>query len=243
MPKLKLKSQHRLLCGDSTDKSDVDRLMAGEKADMVFTDPPYGIDLDTDYSKMSNPIFSKRDKKNRTTEKRKYNPIMNDNILLDINNVVLERFPQCKEIFIFGGDYFDLPKSGSWIVWDKSVDEKYDKMFGSSFELCWSKSKHKRLIARIQWRSFFGVSDDTNSKGKNAKVHPTQKPAVLAEWFFERWGKNKTLIIDLFLGSGSTLIACEKTNRNCYGMEIDPHYCSVIIKRWQEFTGKEAVKA
>src|SRR5690606_8673996 len=98
-------------------------------------------------------------------------------------------------------------------------------------------------LARVQWRGFYGVSDDTNAKGKSAKVHPTQKPAKLAEWFFEQWGKNTKLVVDIFLGSGSTLIACEKTNRKCYRMEIDPHYCSVIIERWQKCTGKTAQKA
>lgn len=74
------------------------------------------------------------------------------------------------------------------------------------------------------------------------RVHPTQKPVGLAEIFFDRWLKGD-LVLDLFLGSGSTLIACEKTNRTCYGSELDPHYCSVIIKRWQDYTGKEAHRA
>jgi DNA modification methylase len=81
-----------------------------------------------------------------------------------------------------------------------------------------------------------GICSIENDK----RVHPTQKPVKLAEWFFERWGKETKLVVDLFLGSGSTLIACEKTGRKCYGMELDPHYCSVIIERWQNFTGKKA---
>ena len=79
------------------------------------------------------------------------------------------------------------------------------------------------------------------SEKSESKVHPTQKPIALAEWCFEKYEDPKT-VLDLFLGSGSTLIACEKTNRKCFGMEIDPHYCSVIIERWQEYTGKKAVK-
>ena len=78
-------------------------------------------------------------------------------------------------------------------------------------------------------------SDDTKQR-----VHPTQKPTELAVWFFDRWGSGLITVLDLFLGSGSTLIACEKTNRKCYGMELDPHYCDVIVKRWEEFTGKKA---
>jgi DNA modification methylase len=71
-------------------------------------------------------------------------------------------------------------------------------------------------------------------------VHPTQKPVALAEWFFSRWGKRGNIVVDLYGGSGSTLIACEKTSRHCRMMEIDPAYCDVIIKRWQDFTGQEA---
>ena len=74
-------------------------------------------------------------------------------------------------------------------------------------------------------------------------VHLTEKPVELAEWFFERWGKGRTKIVDLFLGSGSTLIAAEKTGRKCYGMELDPKYCDVIVKRWEDFTGQKASKA
>ena len=75
------------------------------------------------------------------------------------------------------------------------------------------------------------------------RVHPTQKPIALAEWFFERWGKPSDRVADLFGGSGSTLIACEKTNRSANLMELDPKYCDVIVKRWQDFTGKIATHA
>lgn len=229
--------EHRLMCGDSTDKGDVEKLMAGENADMVFTDPPYGINLDTDYSSM----VQKHGGRGKV-----YKKVENDDkpfdpkICLDLSD----------EVFLFGADYYaeNLPKQGSWVVWDKRESERHsfnfsEKMFGSMFELCWSKKKHKRLIARIAWGGATGEGKDERRKGRNNaldRYHPTQKPIVLAEWFFERWGKNKNLIVDLFLGSGSTLIACEKTGRKCYGMEIDPHYCSVIIERWQQFTGRQA---
>ena len=81
-----------------------------------------------------------------------------------------------------------------------------------------------------------GMEKEDTSK----REHPTQKPVVLAEWFFSRWGKAGDIVIDIYLGSGFTLIACEKTGRTCYGMEIDPHYCDVIVKRWEDYTGKTA---
>jgi DNA modification methylase len=218
--------EHRLLCGDSTSE-DVAKLMDGNKADMVFTDPPYGMNLDTDYSKI--PSI-------KAEGNKKYRPVKNDDKDFDASFIV-DYFTDCSEIFLFGADYYShsIPKnSGSWVVWDKRVEEKFDAMIGSAFELCWSKNKHKREIARFNNTLFGG---DPEARGK---VHPTQKPTKLVEWFFDRWGKDKNLIVDLFLGSGSTLIACEKTNRKCYGMEIDEHYCSVIIKRWEDYTGQKA---
>ena len=222
--------EHRLLCGDATKAENVDRLMDGLKADMVFTDPPYGMRLDADYSKMDN-------------EKSMAKPKRHNNVLGDDEDYdpqfLLEYFVFCKEIFLWGADYYaeriKSKNSGSWIVWDKTLSETMDKSFGSNFELCWSKQKHKRDIARIQWSGLFGMYQDDTKK----RIHPTQKPAILAEWFFEKWGEGLNLCADLYLGSGSTLIACQKTGRKCYGMEIDPQYCDVIITRWSDFTGKD----
>ena len=231
---------HRLMCGDSTKEEDVAKLMNGVKADMVFTDPPYGMNLDTDYSKMSGTFNDFKGAKKiyggKQYEQGKvddFNPKMIDLIMsLDV-----------KETFLWGADYFAelLPNKndGSWIVWDKRDDnEQFDKMFGSQFELCWSKQKHKREIARVRWCGVFGVESEFDKK----RVHPTQKPIKLCEWFIKRYSDNGNAILDLFGGSGSTLIACEQLNRKCYMMELDPHYIDVIIQRWENFTGKKAIK-
>ena len=236
---------HRLMCGDSTNKADVELLMAGNKADMVFTDPPYGMNLDTDYSGMKNNLdFAKS--KNFTGGKKyeqgkvdDFNPSMIDAVLsID-----------AKEMFLWGADYFAelLPckNDGSWIVWDKrangndDIEEDYssDKMYGSCFELCWSRNRHKRDIARVKWAGVFGTEQEFDHK----RYHPTQKPIKLAEWFLKRYSKDGHIVIDLFGGSGSTLIACEQLDRTCYMMELDPKYCDVIIKRWEKFTGEKAV--
>jgi len=157
----------------------------------------------------------------------------------------LDFFNYCQEIFLWGADYYaeliHERESGSWVVWDKRSNDnvaetKLDKMFGSAFELCWSKYNHQRLMARVKYSGLFG----TETQDAKKRVHPTQKPIQLVEFFFGNWGKENDLVIDLFGGSGSTLIACEKTNRINYSMELDPKYCDVIVKRWQEFTGKEA---
>ncbi len=228
---------HRLMCGDSTSIDAVEKLMDGQKADMVFTDPPYGMFLDTNYDSM----FA-ADKSHRKTGKR-FDEVVGDHedFAPELISTIFAAFHDTDEIFIWGADYFSelLPdrKNGSWIVWDKRTNENMDKVSGNTFELCWSKQKHKRLIARILWSGHHGMQrDDTKTR-----VHPTQKPVELASWFFENWGKNCIVVADLFGGSGSTLIACEKTNRHAMLMELDPKYCDVIVKRWEDFTGKKAV--
>ena len=235
-----LLGNHRLMCGDSTSIDAVEQLMHGVKADMVFTDPPYGMKLDCDWSSAKSSLKFASDKS--VLGGKKHNNVIgdHDDFTPDLINTVFASFPYCKEIFLWGADYYAdlLPKKndGSWIVWDKRLDESADKMYGSCFELCWSMSRHKREIARVKWAGIFGIKKEFDHK----RHHPTQKPTALVEWFFEKWGETGNIVADLYLGSGSTLIACEKTGRACYGMELSPAYCDVICKRWQEFTGKEA---
>jgi DNA modification methylase len=231
--------RHRIMCGDSTKIEDVEKLMDGKKADMVFTDPPYGMDLDTDYSKIKPNSDKARQfakAKGETTNKN-YRKVIGDDSewIFDKANHF-----DCEEQFWWGADWYrrTLPQGGSWFVWDKRTnddDSNLDKMFGSCFELCWSKTLHKRDIARIKYASLFG----TEREDIKQRLHPTQKPILLAKWFFDRYGKDNDIVVDLFLGSGSTLIACEQTNRICYGMEIDPKYIDVIRKRYAKFIGQE----
>ena len=226
--------QHRLLCGDSTDSDQVAKLMNGQKADMVFTDPPYGMHLDTDYSKLPDS--------NRMGKAKNYDNVKgdNDDFTNELINTIFACFNECKEIFIWGADYFAelIPNKndGSWIVWDKRVEEKFDKMIGSAFELCWSKSKHQRKIARFNNTLFSGEQDAKN------KVHPTQKPIKLASWFLEQWSEKDNLIADLYLGSGTTMVAAHQLNRKCYGMELDPKYCQVIVDRMHKLDPSLEIK-
>lgn len=237
---------HRLMCGDSTKEEDVAKLMNGNKADMVFTDPPYGMNLDTDFSGMKNKLDFAKEK--GFTGGKKYE----QGIVDDFNPKMIDLIMSLdvKEIFLWGADYFAelLPNKndGSWIVWDKrangndDIEKDYssDKMYGSCFELCWSKNKHKRDIARVKWASVFGTEQEFDHK----RYHPTQKPIKLCEWFIKRYSDEYNTILDLFGGSGSTLIACEQLNRNCYMMELDEKYVDVIIDRWEKYTGRKAVK-
>jgi len=209
---------HRLMCGDSTKSEDVGRLMDGKKADMVFTDPPYGMNLDTDYSKMAGEKFFAKGKKHRPVlgDDKEYNP-----------SHIFEEFSYCEEVFLWGGDYYrkHLLDGGSWFCWDKRETESADKGFGSGFELLWSKTKHKRLVLRYKWFGFFTAGE------AREYLHPTQKPCAVLIKIIEAYSEVKNIIIDLFIGSGSTMVAAEQTDRICYGMELDPKYCAVILER------------
>lgn len=236
---------HRLMCGDSTSEEDVAKLMNGVKTDMVFTDPPYGMNLDTDYTKMNNDSNIEFKQRKNIVGGKKYNEVIGDNedFKDELVTTIFKNFDYCKEIFVWGADYYPELlkdyKKGNFIIWDKRDDnEQFDKMFGSQFEVCWSKNRHKKEIARVRWCGVFGTEKEFDKK----RVHPTQKPTELSRWFIDKYSKENDLIVDIYGGSGSTLIACEQLNRKCYMMELDPHYVDVIIKRWEDYTGNKAVK-
>lgn len=213
---------HRLICGDSTSIDAVEKLMNGEKADMVFTDPPYGIGYD-----------DTKHKNYHGYKASNFGIIKGDD--KEFNWLDFQWLEQGEQIW-FGANYYckQLPQSGSWYVWDKKTEamQQNGMLFTNDFEIAWSKKKHKQEICRKIWAGAI------NKEKGESRLHPTQKPIGLIEWFFERIKGEK--VIDLFGGSGSTLIACEKTNRKCFMMELDPHYCDVIVARWEKYTGQKA---
>ena len=233
---------HRLICGDSTDITVIDRLMDGVKADCVLSDPPYGMSLDTDFSTIKGSMKS-LGRKNHT-EGNKYEKVIGDNedFKPELITTFFANFNYVKEMFLFGADYFAelLPdkNKGSWLVWDKRKESQADAI-GSEFELIWSRNKHKRRMLRHDW---FGFLSSENGADARNRVHPTQKPITLLVDILNQWGKGANIIVDLYGGSGSTLIACEQLNRKCYMCELDPHYCDVILQRWENLTGKKATK-
>ena len=226
--------KHRLMCGDSTNADDVGKLMNGEKADMVFTDPPYGMNLDTDYSKMEG----------NGRKGKMYSKVIGDNedFKDDLIKTVFDNFNYCNEIFLWGVDYyFDLIpnfKEGNLIVWDKTLQTNGNADYNSEFELLWTKNQHKKEVIHFNWFRYFGLS----AQDMKTREHPTQKPLQVITPFVEKYSKENDLIVDIYGGSGSTLIACEQLNRKCYMMELDPRYVDVIIKRWEDYTGNKAVK-
>jgi len=215
------KGVHRLMCGDSTNAEDVARLMGGVKADAVVADPPYGMNLDTDYSKYGNPFEGKY-------ASHSYDAVIGDNKKYNPSHI-FESWGYCKDIFLWGADYYAelIPRreDGSWLVWDKRDDGNLDEMFGSAFELCWSKKLHKREIIRVRWGGVFG----TETQDIKKRIHPNQKPLQVISWILERYTKN--IVVDPFLGSGTTMIAAEMSSRICYGLEISENYCAVILQR------------
>lgn len=235
--------KHRLMCGDATVKEDVKKLMDGKKADMVLTDPPYGINL---IKGELNGIgggklcftHGKLSPKQRKVDKKLYRKIEGDDKPFDPTFLI----PLSKKVFIFGANNFSdkLPPSPHWLVWDKKNEGEERRTTFSDAELIWTSIRGIAVkIYRWHWS---GVTRKGNRVDELiTRCHPAQKPVGLLAEIVSDYTKPGELIIDLFGGSGSTLISCEKTNRKCYMMEIDPIYCDVIIKRWEQHTNKKAV--
>lgn len=214
-----LLGKHRLLCGDSTSADDVAKLMDGTKIDAVVTDPPYGINLDTDYSGMG-------------TTTSTYAPVVGDDKPFDFSSVMsLVKSPLW---YVWGGDYLaqSIPcwSEGSTLVWAKAHSEDENLVFGSSFELCWRFPKGKKeiwFIRRIQMTS------------ERTGQHPTQKPVECMARPLRNHSE-ANIVYDPFSGSGTTIIAAEKLGRSCFAMEISPAYCDVAVQRYEKATGNKA---
>ena len=206
---------HRLLCGDSTNIQHVEKLMDGNKVDAIITDPPYGLGIDGQKKSVCvNPKHNRKAHEFRGWDnKRPDKDIFN--YILSLNVPTL----------IWGGNYFAdmLPASRGWIYWSKGQDG----LTMSDGELAWTNlNKVLRSIT-------------LNRSVLKGSVHPTQKPVELII-FCMNYLESHKILLDLYAGSGTTLIAAERTNRHAYLMELDPKYCDVIVKRWEDFTGNTA---
>jgi len=231
--------KHRLMCGDSTSIDAVDALMQGGKADMVFTDPPYGISIVKGSKVGGDKPFGSKDSRGtdgatNVVKANLYAPIAGD----DTIDVAIEAIQVIKTLgakveIIWGGNYYAqaLENSSCWIVWDKENTGNF-----ADAELAWTNQKTAVRIFKHMWDGMVKASEHGQKR-----VHPTQKPVKLAEWCFEQYGAECETVLDLFSGSGSTLIACETSGKTGYMMELSPHYCDVIVKRYCEFTGKQAI--
>ena len=219
---------HKVMCGNSVNYEDVQKLMDNKIANLVNTDPPYGVNYQS----------------NMRTKSDKFDVIKNDDKILDINPMI-DKFSK-GWVFIWTtwkviDKWLDNTKSFGFptnmVVWHKGGGGIGDlkKTFSTDYEMALVFNRGAELCGK-RIGSVWSLQKDKAVKYK----HPTQKPVQLAVEAIDKTTKPKSIVLDLFLGSGSTLIACEKLDRICYGMELDPKYCDVIIKRWENFTGKKA---
>ena len=228
---------HRLICGDSTDSNAVERLLGGCKVELMLTDPPYGIDV-VKVSKVGGDgaLHFGKVRGEIWVESKTYSSIIGD----DTTDTARESYGialiYAENQIIFGGNYFTdfLPPSRCWIVWDKQNTGNF-----ADAELAWTSFDKGVKLYHFMWN---GLAREGNRKAEGVtRVHPTQKPVGLMGYILGDFSNENDKILDLFGGSGSTLIACEQLNRKCFMCELDPHYCDVIINRWETFTGREAV--
>lgn len=227
---------HRLMCGDSTSEEDVSKLMNGVKADMVFTDPPYGIDVVQGKKVGGDKPFGKVGGEN-IVKSNTYSSIIGD----ETTDTARKNYEIVKELsdnqIIFGGNYFTdfLKPSKCWCVWDKQNTGNF-----ADVELAWTSFDKGAKIYHYLWNGL--VREGSRDLELSKRVHPTQKPVGMIINILKDFTKENNSIIDCFGGSGSTLIACEQLNRKCYMMELDEHYISVIIERYINFTGNDVYR-
>jgi DNA modification methylase len=228
--------EHRLLCGDSTDSDAVAKLMNGEKADMVFTDPPYGISVVSNNKVRGDklPTFggavgggggATKKGKNKIVDAKIYSEIIGD----DTTDTAKEFYQTCislgmENFIIWGGNYFTdfLPVSACWIIWDKENSGNF-----ADVEIAWTSFNKGSKLYKWLWNGM-SRKGSREVEGKT-RVHPTQKPVGLFGDIFNDF--QFKICFDGFLGSGSTMVAAHQLKRKCYGMELDPKYCQVIVER------------
>ena len=192
------------------------------KVDLVLTDPPYGMNLNVNFGSMKSKLFKGK------TGGNNYSRVIGDDKPFDPSGFL----HLSAEQFWFGADYYfnKLPKDGSWLVWDKRLDDSADKMYGSCFELIWSKKKHKRDILRVKFSGIFGMEKQDVKK----RIHPTQKPLALMNILIEKYSEVNQLIFDPFMGSGTTLRAAKDLERKAIGIEIEEKYCQIAADRLRQ---------
>lgn len=256
---------HRVMCGDSLDMKDVRLLLNGKIPSLANCDPPYGISIvksaadggrkpfgsvgsATDRNHISN--FGKNQGRVHGLGKSGFGrvhgnaskAIIQTGVYAEVIgddsiNTAVGCYKILKEIgvplvVLWGGNYYahELPPSRCWFVWDKQVTGTF-----ADVELAWTNCDQVARLFRHEWNGLMKASE----RGER-RVHPTQKPVALAEWVIDTVGSNSKVYLDLFLGSGSSLIACEQKSIACLGMEMSPNYCDVIVNRWERFVGSDA---
>jgi DNA modification methylase len=242
--------EHRLMCGDSTDAGSVALLMDGEKADMVFTDPPYNVNIIGGANRFAND-----------GEKAKGLTILNDNFSSDEEAGEKLWYPAFSNMRENANDrcaiYVTMPQGGThmmmmmmiakagWQVKHELIWKKQSLVLGRQDynyqhePICYGWNKTHNFVGGGKYATTSVWEFDRPTKSKE---HPTMKPLELIGECLLDNSREGEIVLDVFGGSGSTMMACEQLDRKCYMMELDPHYCDVIIARWEKLTGKKAEK-
>ena len=204
--------EHRVLCGDSTDEADIERVMEGKSIQDVLTDPPYGISWDTDYTRFTNDFHVKQ---------RHYSPINADEKPFNPS-----RWLNIPRVVLWGANWYcqHIP-IGTWLVWDKR--HATGSALLSDAEIGWMRGGQGVYLY---------AETVQGAIRQEQAMHPTQKPAGLMRWCIEKAHMDQ-VILDPYLGSGTTLFACEQLKRHCHGIEIDPGYVAVTLQRYCDLTG------
>jgi len=248
-----LGGRHRVMCGDSTKKEDIEKLMDGKKADMVFTDPPYAVNYGADQETLN--------KQSGNKFRLIARPIIGDNLT---TQKCAERIwkPTFNNLYQFAKDdcsfYMTMCQGGDQMMMMMMM--MMNVSWQIKHELIWVKNSPVFSMGRLDYDCqhepiLFGWKKKHNWYGKGqflksiweipkphkSDLHPTMKPIALIVNALQNSTRQNEICLDSFLGSGSTLIACEKINRICYGMELDTHYCDVIVQRWVDYTGKNEI--
>lgn len=229
--------EHRVLCGDATSKEDVERLLAGTRAQMAFTDPPYNVS----YGASQNPRHKKRSIQNDSMTEEQWQVFCRGwahNLVACVDGALYicmscKEWPTVSHVLAEAGGHWSTT-----LIWEKDRFVLGRSDYQRSYEPIW-----------YGWRDgvkrhFSGGRDQGDvwkiERPSDSPLHPTMKPLPLIERAIENSSQPGDTVLDLFLGSGSTLIASERTGRISYGMELDPHYCSIVIARWEAFSGQTA---
>lgn len=242
-----LLGNHRLMCGDSTSIDAVEKLMNGRTIDLIFSDPPYGVSYAD-----KNVFLNAADKGNRIQK-----AIENDHMTLEeTGKLWADVFSLWSQyLSAYSCYYIASPQGGDLFLMMMMMNENGLPL---KHTIIWNKNNH--VLGRCDYNykhepilygwskahKFYGRGEHTKSvwdipKPQKNDLHPTMKPVALVENCILNSSETNQIVADMFLGSGTTLIASEKHNRCCYGMELDPVYCDVIINRWQDFTGEKAI--
>jgi DNA modification methylase len=267
-----LLGDHRIMCGDSLDIAQVRMLLNGVTPELANCDPPYGINIVKGASDGGAKPFGKKtsgstvqaygnggapfggwkdgDRQTRTPKQgRERGPAKNAIILPGYYDAIIGDDTTDTAVAVYhllvslgvpaialwGGNYFanHLPPSRCWLVWDKETNGNF-----ADAELAWTNQDKVVKILKHQWSGLMKASE----RGQR-RVHPTQKPVALAEWVADTISPKARTVLDLFLGSGSVLIAAQNRNLTCFGMEMAPAYIDVAVARWEAFCGGKALLA